>query len=76
MSALRTAALYPAAVRIAPPLCHPGSEWRMLCVEVSGHCLGVAVYHYRAVPYMTAVAVAWTQQSSNSMPWPIVTDRT
>nr|AAM75987.1 unknown [Candidatus Tremblaya princeps] len=60
VSALRTAALYPAAVRIAPPsLCHPGSEWRMLCVEVSGHGLGVAVYHYRAVLYMTAVAVAW-----------------
>lgn len=34
----------------------------MLGVEVSGHGLGVAVYHSRAVPYMTAVAVAWTQQ--------------
>ena len=44
----------------------------MLGVEVSGHGLGVAVYHYRAVPYMTAVAVAWTQQSSNSMPCAIV----
>ena len=60
---LQTAALYPAAVRIAPPpLCHPWSEGRMLGVEVSGHGLGVAVYHSRAVPYMTAVAVAWTQQ--------------
>lgn len=49
VSALRTAALYQAAVRIAPPpLCHPWSEGRMLGVEVSGHGLGVAVYHYRA----------------------------